>query len=72
MIIAKSKLNEFQLVKMRGTDLQHEAVEEYPDFYYSREIKRFEHEIFGPIDAKRVAITVFWQDRGKEKFMRAQ
>ncbi len=67
MIIAKSKLNEFLLEKMRGLDLKDESIEEYPDFTYSREVTRFEHEIFGPLDAKKVEITVNWEERGNEK-----
>ena len=67
MIIAKSKLNEFQLDRMRGTDIQNESVEEYPNFYFSRVIERFEHELLGPIPAKRVEIIVSWQDREIEK-----
>jgi type II secretion system protein I len=67
MIIAKSKLNEFQIMRMRGPDIYDEAVKEYPGFYYSRKIKRFEHEIFGPIAARRVEIVVSWKDRHKTK-----
>jgi len=67
MIIARSKLNEFILEKMRGSDVQKEPVDEYPNFYYSKEVKRFEHEIFGPLDANRVEITVLWKDRGRDK-----
>jgi type II secretory pathway pseudopilin PulG len=67
MIIAKSKLNEFQIMRMRGPDIYDEAVKEYPGFYYSRRIKKFEHVIFGPIAAKRVEIVVNWKDRDKTK-----
>ncbi|MDY6967792.1 MAG: prepilin-type N-terminal cleavage/methylation domain-containing protein [Spirochaetota bacterium] len=67
MIIAKNKLNEFQLDKMRGTDIDKEPIEEYPNFFYSREIKRFEHDLLGPIDAKKVTITVFWEQKYNEK-----
>ena len=67
MIIAKNQLNEFQLNKMRGTDIDKEPIEEYPNFSYSREIKRFEHDLLGPIDAKKVTITVFWEQKYNEK-----
>lgn len=67
MIIAKSKLNEFKMDKMRGLDIKDETVEEYPNFYYSREVKRFEHEIFGPLDAKRVEIIISWEERGRDR-----
>ena len=70
MIIAKSKLNEFRLDTRpgrSGPDLDHEPIEEYPGFYYSRIVERFEHELLGPVPAKRVEIIVIWNDRGKEK-----
>lgn len=67
MIVARSKLNEFQMMRMRGPDIYDEPVKEYPGFFYSRRIKRFEHEIFGPIAAKRVEIAVSWKDRNKTK-----
>lgn len=67
MIIAKNKLNEYQLDNMKGLDISEEQIEEYPGFSYSRETKRFEHELFGPLDAKRVEITVKWEERGRSK-----
>ncbi len=67
MIIAKSRLNEFISERMRGLDINDEAVEEYPEFTCSREIKRFEHELLGPLDADIVRITVKWEERGRKK-----
>jgi type II secretory pathway pseudopilin PulG len=67
MIIAKNKLNEFLLLKKRGTDIQEETVKEYPGYSYSRKITRYEHPMFGPLDAKRVEILVLWEERGKKK-----
>lgn len=67
MIIAKNKLNEFLLVRKRGTDIQEEAVKEYPGYNFSRKITRYEHPMFGPLDAKRVEIIVFWEERGMKK-----
>ena len=67
MIISKSLLNEFQINRFRGLDINDEEVEGYPDFYYSREVKRFEHELFGPLDAKRVEIIVRWEERGRDR-----
>ena len=61
MIIAKNKLNEFLLIKMRGPDITDEQVQEYEGFRYNRKITRFEHEIFGPISAKKVEITITWK-----------
>ncbi len=67
MLIARSRCNEFELMRMRGTDIAIEPVKEYPGFYYSRQITRYEHELFGPIDAKRVQITVTWEERGHKR-----
>ncbi len=67
MIIAKNKLNEFEMNNQKGTDISNEVVEDYPDFTYSREIKRFEHELLGPLDAKRIEIEVKWQEKGMDK-----
>ncbi len=67
MIIAKSKLNEFELNNMRGPDINNEQVKEYAGFTYSRTVKRFEHELFGPLDAKRIEITVKWQEKERDR-----
>lgn len=67
MIIARSKLYEFEMVNMRGPDISEKEVEEYQGFTYSREIKRFEHALLGPLNANRVMITVQWQERGRDK-----
>ncbi len=64
---AKSRLNEFKTLNMRGPDLENEPIPEYPGFSYSRSIKRYEHELFGPIPANRVEITVRWKERETEK-----
>lgn len=67
MLIAKTKLNEYQLENMKGLDISDEQVEEYPGFTFSREVKRFEHELFGPLDANRAVLTVRWQERGRDR-----
>jgi type II secretion system protein I len=67
MIIAKSKLNEFELNNMRGPDINNEQVKEYAGFTYGRTVKRFEHELFGPLDAKRIEITVKWQEKERDR-----
>ena len=61
IMIAKNKLTEFKLEKMRGTDIKDEPIENYPGFTYTREIKRYENEMLGPIPAKIVVITVNWK-----------
>jgi len=66
MIIAKSKLSEFQIT-LKGSDITDEAVEDYPGFTFSREVTRYEHELLGPLDAKIVKITVNWEERGNKK-----
>lgn len=67
MIIAKNVLNEYQLKRMRGTDVKDEQVKEYPGFTFSRVTERFEHELLGPIDAKQVDITVDWKEGERKK-----
>jgi prepilin-type N-terminal cleavage/methylation domain-containing protein len=67
MIIAKSKMNEFILLRMRGADISKESVEEYRDFTFSRETQRYENEFLGPILAQKTDITVFWKEKQREK-----
>jgi type II secretory pathway pseudopilin PulG len=67
MIIAKSRLNEFLLYNTRGTDIQTEPVREYPGFFFTRKISRYEHEVFGPVNARRAEFTVSWDERGSRK-----
>jgi len=67
MMIARSKLNEFRMARMRGTDLSSEPVDEFPGFNYSRVTERFEHPLLGPLPAKRTEIIVSWRENEKEK-----
>jgi len=67
ILIAGNMMNEFEENKMKGPDVVDKDIEEYKGFTYSRETKRFEHELFGPLDAQRVVITVKWQERGLDK-----
>lgn len=67
MLIAKSKMNDFILKNMRGTDLKGQNVKEYPGFSFSRETKRFEHPLLGPLPANKTEITVSWKERGRKK-----
>jgi type II secretion system protein I len=67
MIIAKSKMNEFILRRMRGADISRESVKEYTDFTFSRETTRYENEFLGPVPAKKTDITVFWKENRREK-----
>jgi type II secretion system protein I len=71
ILIAKSKLHEFKLANMRGTDLKSEPIEEYSGFFLTREVTRYENEILatflGPFSAKQVVITIEWKDRNRDK-----
>jgi len=67
LIIAESKLNEFVLYRRRASDVRDEPVKEYPGFSYDRVIKRYEHALFGPVDAKKVDIIVKWKERGRPR-----
>jgi type II secretion system protein I len=67
MLIAKNKLAEFQIMRMRAPDVQNDAVKEYEGFTYSRTVTRFEHEFFGPLSAKKLEITVKWEERGTQR-----
>ena len=67
MLIAKSKMNDYILKNMRGTDIKGQKVKDYPGFSYSRVTKRFEHPLLGPLPANRTDIIVTWKERGRKK-----
>ncbi len=67
MLIAKSKMNDYILKNMRGTDIKGLKVKEYPGFSYSRVTKRFEHPLLGPLPANKTDIIVTWKERGRKK-----
>ena len=67
MLTAKSRMNEFKALNMRGPDLENEPVAEYPGFTYTRRVQRYQHEVFGPIPAQRVEIIVNWKERDIDK-----
>ncbi|MBP7735815.1 MAG: hypothetical protein KA369_07575 [Spirochaetes bacterium] len=67
MLIAKSKMNDYILKNMRGTDIKGQKVKEYPGFSYSRVTKRFEHPLLGPLPANKTDIIVTWRERGRKK-----
>ena len=65
MIIARSKMNDFILAKMRGLDIKNEPIEEYPGFYYSRKTEPYQHPML-PFQIKKTNITVTWNlDKNK-------
>ena len=67
MIIAKSKFNEFLIAERRGPNIDSQQIEEYPGFSYSRKTMKYQHEIFGPVPARRVSITVQWKENDLAK-----
>jgi len=67
MIIARTKMNDFMLKNMRGTDLKGQQVKDSPGFSYSRVTKRFEHPLFGPMQANITDIIVTWRERGRKR-----
>lgn len=67
IIIARNKFKEFQIQSLKGSDISNEKVDEYPGFTYSRDITRYEHEMFGPLDARIVTITVHWRENNRKK-----
>ena len=67
IIIAKTKLNEFKMNRMRGPDFSEEPVAGYDSFLCSRVTSKFEHPLLETIDAKRTEITVQWKENGKEQ-----
>ncbi len=67
MVISQSKLNEFILDSMRGADIQRQPVENYPNYYFSRTTKRYEHPMTGSLPAQRTEITVTWTENKRER-----
>ncbi len=67
MILAKTKMNEFILRRMREPDITLEPIEEYSGFYLTRKTERFEHDILGPIPAKKTDIIISWKENKREK-----
>ena len=67
MLVARSRMNEFILKDMRGTDIKNEAVKEYPGFTWSRVTTRYESPLLGPIPANISSISVNWKERGRER-----
>jgi type II secretion system protein I len=68
MLIARTRMNDFILNNMKGTDLKHEQVREYPGFDFSRVTRRFEHPLLqGPIPVNITDIIVNWSEKGRER-----
>ena len=67
VIIAKTKLNEFKMNRMRGPDFSEEPVAGYDSFLCSRATSNFEHPLLGMANAKRAEITVLWKEKSKDQ-----
>lgn len=69
MLIARTRMNDFLLKNMRGTDIKDEPVKGYDGFKVSRVTTRFEHPMLdlGPLSANVTRIIVTWKERGKER-----
>ena len=69
MFIARSRMNDFLLKNMRGTDIRDEPAKGYDGFKVTRVTKRFEHPMIdlGPFSANKTDIIVTWKERGNER-----
>ena len=65
-IYCRNILNEFRIEPAK-VDLKDKEIKDNPKFRYSVEIKRFEHVLLGPLEAKTVKVTVKWAENGSEK-----
>lgn len=61
MIIARSLMNDFRNVNMRGPDLHDNPVQDYEGFTFDRITERYELELAGPIELNKTVITVKWK-----------
>lgn len=67
MLVARTRMNDFIVKNFRGTDLKDEAIKGLPGFSVSRETKRWEHPLLGPLPANVTSIIVTWKERGKNR-----
>jgi prepilin-type N-terminal cleavage/methylation domain-containing protein len=67
ILVAKTKMSEYRLAGMRGTDLSREDAEGYEGFKFSRVTERYENPLFGALPAKKTVITVHWTEEGHER-----
>jgi type II secretion system protein I len=68
MVIARTRVNEFILERMRGADIQNEPVSEYPGFYFTRRTGRYENPLFGPLPAQKTDFEVTWERNQKRPY----
>ena len=67
IMIAKTKLNESKMNRMRDPDFSEEPVAGYDSFLCSKTTSDFEHALLGMATTKRTEITVLWKENGKEQ-----
>ena len=68
VLIARTKMNEYILHDLRGTDISREEIQEQQGFSYTRLTRRLEHPWFqGPVPINITDIIVNWKDKGKER-----
>ena len=69
MVIARTKINEFDILNRRGTDINNEPLEEYPGFTYSRITENYEHPLLElvSIKAKQTQFIVNWRERERDR-----
>ena len=67
MIIAKTKLNELKMTRMRTPDFSEEPVAGHDSFLCSKTTSKFDHPLLGTLDTMRTEIIVQWKENGKEQ-----
>ena len=67
IMLAKSKMNEFIIDRFRGMDVNEEPIENFENFYFSRETIRYENPFLGPLPANQTTITISWRQNNREK-----
>ena len=66
-MLAKSKMNEFILDGFRGMDINEQPIEDFSNFYLSRETVRYENPLAGPLPANKTTITISWKENQRER-----
>ncbi len=68
VLLARTKMNDFILHDLRGTDIKREEVREFPGFAYTRTTRPFEHPWFqGPVPMNITEITINWKEKERER-----
>ena len=68
VLIARTKMNDYILHDLRGTDISREEIKDQPGFSYTRITKPLDHPWFqGPVPINVTDIIVNWKDKGRER-----